>query len=659
MLRPSFKDVPHSVPEFKPLVVIELSKTAKPEAREWLVSKISAHKRDGGAQLFIRPEVISEEKDCIYVVGASTKRLLLGAEAAGFVKESLDGTMRPFLYSNRTEFKNFHDEGEDFLTMAECQYIIKHELDNLRAQDETSIPGYPQAKLYPGKSIVRRMQTSGVLLQIFPLHDREKLKLLAKDWYGRARISQQPVDEIRHYFGDTIGLYFAFLEYFTWALLPMASVGLLYYSFTWESYDNYVIFAMFNLVWATVILEVWKRYSATLAYRWGSLLKKRQFEEPRPGFHGVLGTNPVTGKKEPTYSSLKRQLRMYLISVPFVCFSLYVALYVMMIYFDMEHWALNYNQEHQTLYSVIMTYVPSTVYAIVIEIMNRIYRYAAEFLTGYENHRLESTYQNHLVLKVLVFYSVNCFSSLFYIAFVMYDMPLLKQSLVCLLLVSQFFNQICETFLPYWMQKRTNRQVADKSKQLKSASKYTLSDQIYLEKNMYTYLGTFDDYLELFLLFGYVSLFSCVFPAAAILVVLNNVSEVYTDALKICRVFKRPFSEPSSSIGVWMLAFETMGVIAVVTNCALLGMSPQVRAMLQDWHLDPFLTVVALEHALLALKCILAFVIPDQPHDIRIKLAKLEFESMEALKEKQQLKLSYDSLSESTLEKDNLFISEN
>lgn len=60
-----------------------------------------------GAQLLIKPEVISEEKGYIYVVGASTKRLLIGAEAAGFVKESLDGTMRPFLYNNRMDFKNF------------------------------------------------------------------------------------------------------------------------------------------------------------------------------------------------------------------------------------------------------------------------------------------------------------------------------------------------------------------------------------------------------------------------------------------------------------------------------------------------------------------------------------------------------------------------
>lgn len=650
MKRGSVKENFHFEPEFKPLVVIELAKDAKEEAKKWLIKKIVDKKKDGGAQLLIKPLVISEEEDNIYVVGASTRRLLLGAEAAGFVKESEDGTMRPFLYSNRSEYKNFMGDGEDFLNMSECQYIIKHELDNLRAQDETNIPGYPQSKLYPGKSIVRRMQTSGVLIQIFPLHDKEELKRLSFQWYRHIKFAYQPVDKIRHYFGDTIGIYFGFLEYFTLALIPMALIGIPYYFFAWEDYDKYVIFATFNLVWSTVILEVWKRYCSTMTYRWGTLLMKREFEEPRPGFHGVLGVNPVTGKKEPTYSSLKRQLRVYLVSVPFVCLSLYFAIYVMMIYFDLEDWAITYDDEHQSTFSSLLRFVPSIIYAVVIEIMNRIYRYAAEFLTNYENHRLESSHQNHLVLKVLVFNMVNCFASLFYIAFVMCDLKLLRQSLATLLITSQILNQFVEALLPFWMQKRHNIQIKKKVKTLKVDTEFSLLEQVHLEKEMDTYLGTFDDYLELFLLFGYVSLFSCVYPLAALLAVLNNVTELYSDALKMCRVFKRPFAEPSSSIGVWMLAFETMGILAVVTNCALLGMSPQVHSMFQDSRLDLFLTVAAIEHALLALKFILAFVIPNKPYDIRIKLARLEFESMEALKQKQQMKLSFDSLTEDAID---------
>ncbi|XP_056376201.1 anoctamin-10 isoform X3 [Hyla sarda] len=594
-------------PEFKPLVVIELAKDVKEETKKWLLKKVMDKKKDGGAQLLIKPLVISEEEENIYVVGASTRRLLFGAEDVGFVKENEDGTMRPFLYSNRKEYKNFMGDGEDFLSIAECQYIIKHEFDNLRAQDETSIPGYPQSKLYPGKSIVRRMKTSGLLIQIFPLHDKDELKRLSFQWYRQIKFAYQPIDNIRHYFGDTIGLYFGFLEFFTLALIPMALIGIPYYFFAWEDYDKYVIFATCNLVWATVILELWKRYCSTMTFRWGTLLMKREFEEPRSGFHGVLGINPITGKREPTYSSLKRQLRIYLVSVPFVCLSLYFAIYVMMIYFDLEDWAIRYNHEQQSTFSSFLLFVPSIIYAIVIEILNRIYRYAAEFLTNYENHRLESSHQNHLILKVLVFNIVNCFASLFYIAFVMCDLKLLRQSLATLLITSQILNQFVEALLPYWMQKRQNKQIKNKVKALKVETEFTLLEQVHLEKEMDAYLGTFDDYLELFLLFGYVSLFSCVYPLAALLAVLNNVTELYSDALKMCRLFKRPFAEPSASIGVWM-------------------------------------------HALLALKFILAFVIPNKPIDIRIKLARLEFESMEALKQKQQMKLSFDSLTEDAID---------
>lgn len=37
----------------------------------------------------------------------------------------------------------------------------------------------------------------------------------------------------------------------------MALIGVPYYLFDWEDYDKYVVFAGFNLVWCTVILEVW------------------------------------------------------------------------------------------------------------------------------------------------------------------------------------------------------------------------------------------------------------------------------------------------------------------------------------------------------------------------------------------------------------------
>ncbi|XP_067837810.1 anoctamin-10 isoform X2 [Heptranchias perlo] len=619
---------------FTPLVVLELAKDTHRETIEWLIQRIEGRKHLGGAHFNIRPLDDQVENSKVYLVGASWRRLLLGAEALGFVKEYQDGSMRAFTYQNKEDYKYFSDDN-DFLTMAERQFIIKRELENLRAVNETTVPGHPQVKLYPGKSIIRRLQTSGILIQLYPLHDGAELKKLSFIWYGRLKLAFQPLDDIQKYFGQNIALYFAFLEYFTIALFPMAVIGVPYYLFAWEDYDKYIVFATFNLLWSTIVLEVWKRWCAKLSYSWGTLTMKREFEEPRPGFHGKLGLNPATGRKEPTYPTYKRQMRIYLISMPFVCLSLYTCLCVMMVYFRLEKWASTYNEEVQSAFSTALLFFPSVLYVVVIEIMNRIYRYAAEYLTSWENHRLESSYQNHLIVKVLVFNFTNCFASLFYIAFVLQDMKLLRQNLAALLITSQILNQFVESLLPYWLQKRRNRKVKQKLRISSVKKELPLTDQIKLEGDMDTYLGTFDDYLELFQQFGYVSLFSCVYPLAAILAVLNNVAEVYSDALKMCRVFKRPFSEPAADMGVWMLAFEIMGVISVMTNCALIGLSPQVKGLFQENNIELVLLVVGIEHILLALKFILAFAISDIPSDIHNKLARLEFESIEALKQKQ------------------------
>ncbi|KAJ7983764.1 hypothetical protein DPEC_G00372870, partial [Dallia pectoralis] len=48
-----------------------------------------------------------------------------------------------------------------------------------------------------------------------------------------------------------------------------------------------VVFALFNVVWATLFLERWKQREAELAYRWGTLdTPAESLEEPRPQFRG-------------------------------------------------------------------------------------------------------------------------------------------------------------------------------------------------------------------------------------------------------------------------------------------------------------------------------------------------------------------------------------
>ena len=45
----------------------------------------------------------------------------------------------------------------------------------------------------------------------------------------------------------------------------------------------FVTFALFNVFWASVYTEQWRRRSAALAYKWGTLDKKNELlQDPRP-----------------------------------------------------------------------------------------------------------------------------------------------------------------------------------------------------------------------------------------------------------------------------------------------------------------------------------------------------------------------------------------
>lgn len=68
--------------------------------------------------------------------------------------------------------------------------------------------------------------------------------------------------------------------------------------------------------------------------------------------------------------------------------------------------------------------------------------------------------------------------------------------------------------------------------------------------------GTIDEYIELYLQFGYVCLFSSLLPWAAVCAFVNNVIELKSDAFKLCRLHQRPFGKISSGIGAWKVSSE-------------------------------------------------------------------------------------------------------
>jgi len=90
-------------------------------------------------------------------------------------------------------------------------------------------------------------------------------------------------------------------------------------------------------------------------------------------------------------------------------------------------------------------------------------------------------------------------------------------------------------------------------------------------------VGTYEDYLQVCIQFGFVVLFAAVAPFAAIGALLNNVFAVHIDMWKLCNIFKRPFARRAKNIGAWQLAFELLSVMSLLSNCGLLFLQPNVK----------------------------------------------------------------------------------
>ncbi|THU94550.1 DUF590-domain-containing protein [Dendrothele bispora CBS 962.96] len=79
----------------------------------------------------------------------------------------------------------------------------------------------------------------------------------------------------------------------------------------------------------------------------------------------------------------------------------------------------------------------------------------------------------------------------------------------------------------------------------------------------------FLDYSEMVVQFGYVSLWSTIWPLAPLMALLNNVLELRSDAFKMTVHARRPVPERTDTVGPWLEVLGWLGWMGAVTNAAL------------------------------------------------------------------------------------------
>jgi hypothetical protein len=296
----------------------------------------------------------------------------------------------------------------------------------------------------------------GAFKNFFPLHDKVQLARLKERWgsfklawnmkgilaknpeymsmhsvYHPANEKKmqfaplwQPLDEIRDYFGEHVGLYFCWLELYTRALFWPAGLGFLviFNQLTHDAGPDGNVFTvpytMFFAAWSISFLSSWTRRQNELKFLWGTE-GFEMHEKPRAQFKGAHVVNPETGRDDIVYHKpVKRAITIALsgcISFVLIMCTLFFAVQASLI---KDKYRLSPAEELQaTLWeNNKWKLVSSMLNLLIIVIAGAIYEYLAYHLTMWENHRTNTEFEDSIIMKNFLFQFINNYFILFYIA---------------------------------------------------------------------------------------------------------------------------------------------------------------------------------------------------------------------------------------------------
>lgn len=146
---------------------------------------------------------------------------------------------------------------------------------------------------------------------------------------------------------------------------------------------------------------------------------------------------------------------------------------------------------------------------------------------------------------------------------------------------------------------------------------------------------TFDDYLEMIMTFGYITLFASAFPLGTTITSLFIYLETKSDMFKFERTARRPFSKKCHDIGTWEIALDILTIMSVFTNIVLCCYAsdqidyilPWLKGMKEDSSTN-LLTIFGIEHVMVFLVGLLRVTLNTEPRWLRIFRERRAFKSV-------------------------------
>uniref|UniRef100_A0A7N1A5W1 Anoctamin transmembrane domain-containing protein n=1 Tax=Kalanchoe fedtschenkoi TaxID=63787 RepID=A0A7N1A5W1_KALFE len=480
-----------------------------------------------------------------------------------------------------------------------------------------------------GESLVRKLESIGIVEQVFPLHDEYMRKQLLKNWaLNWGDFTQQPIDDIHSYLGTQIATYFAFLGMFTrWMAFP-ATFGLALHLFSFGPVKSLLlpVFFVSITLWAILFCQFWKRkHSAHLA-RWQ--VECFALSDPAhntPGIQDVSLPSDVErtskGKEDiqrtEWFKFLMRFRNDAMMIFSIICLQL--------------PFELAYAHLYEVAGSGITRFGLSAVYLLAIQYFTRIGGKISVGLIKHESNENREYQANSLVYKVFGLYFMQTYIGLLYHALLHRNFDTLREMLLERLIITEVIQNFVESSFPYLKYIYNMHKAFRDSKRSNELSEgkvkfATKTENEYLKPTYAASIGEefedglFDDYLELALRFGLVTMFACAFPLVFAFASLINLMEIRMDAFKLLTMFKRPVPRVASTNGAWLNIFQFLIVTSICTNCAILVCLYDKE---RKWKVEPGLAaILVMEHVLLLVKFGFSRFIPEEPAWVRASRMK-------------------------------------
>lgn len=471
-------------------------------------------------------------------------------------------------YSKAQEF--------DFYPFAVRQ---KHLMIEYLTEQEIDIPSYIENK---------------ILIDHFPLHDgfREDVenmwsghnyfKIFLKQFIFADTESVLPIFILGSYFGEKIGIYFAWLTFYTTWLMYISIIGIVFsiFQLVEMSIDHYLLplYTVLISIWMTLMNQLWKRRQSELVHLWNmSDFRAKAVERVDYKYELVVDIRNGGLIKQ---SYIRSGLRTILFSTPMVIFAFGL---VIAAFIGFRIWSgLSDSFEN----SIIV----GAVNGIAIFVLNYIYDYVAALLTDLENHQYVNDWEESYTVKIFGFQFVNCYISLFAIAFYDEDIEEIAYSVGSIFLAKQFMNYGLQVVWPYvldwWFMRKLEKEFVnqgvpeveskvinhlDTLLKVQSSGKAIINRDLEIHFHKAEALTPISDYCEMVIQIGYLTMFSSALPICPLFALIRNLLEIrgkrwqpLGEIHKYMYVNKRPVAMGVRSIGAWDWILDVSSAVNVV-----------------------------------------------------------------------------------------------